>query len=163
MSEARRTIRQALAIAALSGIIAAVVHFPLIQRFARGEFRETFFVPAEFPGIRMITLAEAEDLWRTGEAAFVDARAKDLYARGHVPRALSASAKAAEASWPSFFERLPFEGALVVYCEGGDCQSSLALAKLLREKGFTDIRVFNGGWEEWEKAGLPGEKGDGQE
>jgi rhodanese-related sulfurtransferase len=156
-------MRQALAVAALSVAFAAVVHFPLILRFARGEFRETFFVPAEFPGIRIISLAEAEDLWRMGEAAFLDARTKDTYAQGHVPRAMSAPAEDAEASLPSFVERLPLEGALVIYCEGGDCSSSLALAKLLYEKGFTDIRVFNGGWEEWERAGLPGEKGDAPE
>lgn len=160
MTEARRTVRQALAIAALSVAVAAVVHFPLIQRFARGEFREAFFVPADFPGIRMITLAEAEDLWRAEEAAFLDARAGDLYREGHVPRALSVPAKKAEAAFPPFFERLPLEGTLVVYCEGGDCSSSLVLAKLLREKGFTDVRVFSGGWKEWARGGLPEEKGD---
>ena len=162
MNEARRTLRQALALAALSVIVAAAVHLPLVKRFARGEFRETFFVTADHPGIRLITMAEAEDLWRAGEAAFIDARTADLYAQGHVPRALSAPAEEAETSFPSFFERLPPEGALVIYCEGGDCQSSLALAKRLREKGFTDIRVFSGGWEEWARAGLPGEKGDDQ-
>lgn len=160
MTEARRTVRQALAIAALSLAVAAAVHFPLIQRFARGEFRETFFVPSDVPGLRMITLAEAEDLWRAAEAAFLDARAGDLYREGHVPRALSAPAKEAETALPPFFERLPLEGTLVVYCEGGSCSSSLILAKLLGEKGFTDIRVFSGGWEEWERAGLPEEKGD---
>jgi len=76
---------------------------------------------------------------------------------------LSAPAKDAETRLPSFFERLPLEGALVVYCEGGDCQSSLALAKRLSKAGFGDIRVFSGGWAEWEKAGLPVEKGDDQE
>ena len=163
MREARRTFRQALAVAGLSVVVAAVVQLPLIKRFARGEFRETFFVQADYPGVRMITLAEAEDLWRAGEAAFLDARTADLYAQGHVPRALSAPAEEAEKSLPPFFERLPLTGPLVIYCEGGDCSSSLALAKLLHGRGFTDLRVFNGGWEEWEKAGLPGEKGDAQE
>jgi rhodanese-related sulfurtransferase len=161
--EARRTFRQALAIAGLSVVVAAVIQFPFIKRAARGEFRETFFVQADHPGIRLITLAEAEDLWRAGEAVFLDARTADLYAQGHVMRALSAPAGESEGSLPAFFERLPSTGPLVVYCEGGDCQSSLALAERLREKGFTDIRVFSGGWEDWARAGLPGEKGDAQE
>ena len=162
MSEAGRTFRQALGLVLLSVVVAAVVRFPLIKRFARGEFRATFFVAADFPGIRMITSAEAEDLWRAGEA-FLDARTADLYREGHVPRALSAPAKDAETRLPSFFERLPLEGTLVIYCEGGDCQSSLSLAKRLSKAGFGDIRVFSGGWAEWEKAGLPVEKGDDQE
>ena len=163
MAEIRRIFRQALALAALSVLVAAAVHLPLIKRFARGEFRGSFFVQADYPGVRLITLAEAEDIWRAGEAAFLDARTADLYRKGHVPRALSAPAKEAGESLPSFFERLPLVGAIVVYCEGGDCQSSLLLAKQLHDKGFTDIRVLSGGWEEWKRAGLPEETGDDQE
>jgi rhodanese-related sulfurtransferase len=163
VTEARRILRQALALAALSVLVAAVVHFPLIKRFARGEFRETFFVQADYPGVRLITLAEAEDLWRAEETTFLDARTADLYAAGHVPRARSAPAAEAETLLSVFAQRLAKEAALVVYCEGGDCQSSLTLAKELHDKGFTDIRVLSGGWEEWKKAGLPEETGDDQE
>jgi rhodanese-related sulfurtransferase len=55
------------------------------------------------------------------------------------------------------------EGTVVVYCEGGDCQSSLDLAKRLHEAGFRDIRVSTGGWDEWRAAGLPEEKSDAPE
>jgi rhodanese-related sulfurtransferase len=163
VTEARRVLTQALAIAALAVIVGAAVNVPLIKRFAKGEFRETFFVQADYPGLRLITLQETEDLWRTGVAAFVDARAAELYAQGHVPGALSAPPLETEASLPTFFERLPYEGPVVIYCEGGDCHSSLALAKRLHERGFTDLRVFGGGWEEWRAAGLPEETGHAQE
>ncbi len=163
MTEARRAIDQALVIGALSLVIAAAVNVPLIKRFARGEFKETFFVQTDFPNLRMITVQETEDLWRTGGAAFVDARAAELYAQGHVPGALSAPPAGSEAELPTFFERLPLEGPIVIYCEGGDCHSSLALAKRLHEKGFTDLRVFGGGWEEWRAAGLPEEAGRAEE
>jgi rhodanese-related sulfurtransferase len=162
VTEARRTLRQALALAVLSAVVAAAVHFPLIKRFARGEFRETFFVQADYPGVRLITLAEAEDLWRAGEATFLDARDGDLYREGHVPQARSAPAAEAKTLLSVFAQRLAKEATLVVYCEGGDCQSSLTLAKELHDKGFTDIRVLSGGWEEWKKAGLPEETGDDQ-
>src|SRR5512137_2504030 len=69
VSEAGRAVRQALALAALSVVVAAAVHLPLVKRFARGEFRTSFFQAAEYPGIRLISLAEAEDLWRAGQAA----------------------------------------------------------------------------------------------
>jgi len=163
MTEARRTFRQALALAALSVLVAAAVHLPLIQRFARGEFRETFFVQADYPGVRLITLAEAEDLWRAGETVFLDARAPDLYAEGHVPRARSVPAAEIETLMPVLVLRMAKEAALVVYCEGGDCQSSLTLAERLHDEGFKDIRVLSGGWEEWKRAGLPGETGNDQE
>jgi len=163
VTEVRRTFRQALALAALSVLVAAAVHLPLIKRFARGEFQETFFVQADYPGVRLITLAEAEDLWRAGETVFLDARAADLYAEGHVPRARSAPVAEIETLLPVLVQRIAKEAALVVYCEGGDCQSSLTLAKRLHDEGFKDIRVLSGGWEEWKRAGLPGETGNDQE
>lgn len=163
MNEARRTLTQALAIGALAVVVGAAVNVPLIQRFARGEFRETFFVQADYPGVRMISLAEAEDLWRTGEALFLDARAVGLFRQGHVPRARSLPEDGDARALPSNVAGRPKDSPFVVYCEGGDCHSSLALAKRLHDEGFRDVRVFSGGWEEWRAAGLPEETGDDQE
>ncbi len=128
-----------------------------------GEFRETFLSQAEYPGIRLITLQETEDLWAAGETAFFDARPERPFREGHVPRARNLPATDSKLKIPPDLLELPRERTIVVYCEGGDCQSSLALAKRLHDEGFKDIRVMTGGWEEWEKAGLPEEKGDDQE
>ncbi len=159
MSEARRALRQALAIGALGLVVAAAVHFPLIKRFARGEFRSSFFLTSEYPGVRMITLAEAEDLWVAGEAVILDARAGSVFEQGHVPRARNIPASDLARALPPEVRELSKERIIVVYCEGGSCQSSLALAKRLQEAGFRDIRVFSGGWEEWKKMSLPEETG----
>ncbi len=149
---------------ALAVLISAAVHFPLFTRFARGEFRETFFQAAEYPGVRLITLEEAEDLWRTGAAAVIlDARAGKLFRQGHVPGALNVPAAEAGQTLPSDLLGGARDKTVVVYCEGGDCQSSLALAKRLHDEGFRDIRVFGGGWAEWTKAGLPEEKAEKEE
>ncbi len=163
MTEAGRTFRQALALGALAVAVGSAVNVSLIKRFARGEFRETFFVQAEYPGVRMISLAEAEDLWISGEALFLDARAAGLFRDGRVPRARSLPEDGSDRPLPPFVTERPREGPIVVYCEGGDCHSSLALAKRLHDEGFRDIRVFSGGWEEWRAAGLPEETGDDQE
>ena len=162
MSEAGRILRQAMAIGALGLLIAAAVHFPLFKRFARGEFRESFFQASDFPGVRLITLEEGEELWRTAQASLVDARRPGLYGEGHVPGARSVPAPEAEKALSVDLLNLPREGTLVVYCEGGDCQSSFLLAKRLHDEGFKDIRVMTGGWKAWQAAGLPEERGNGQ-
>ncbi|MEN6561393.1 MAG: rhodanese-like domain-containing protein [Acidobacteriota bacterium] len=163
MSEARRTLRQAAVLVGLSVAVAAAVHIPLIGRFARGEFRESFFPAAEYPGIRMVTLAEAEELWRTGQAVILDARAAGFFERGHVPGARNLPAAGAKGALPAGILEIPRDRTCLVYCEGGDCRSSLSLARRLHDAGFRDIRVFGGGWEEWTGAGLPEEKSGGQE
>lgn len=162
MSKTRRIIRQALVIGALGVLLGAAVHFPLLKRFARGEFRETFFSQADYPGVLLITIQEAEDLWAAA-AVFFDARGAGPYGEGHVPRARNLPEAESRRKLPADVLELPRERALVVYCEGGDCQSSLLLAKRLHDESFKDIRVMTGGWEEWKKAGLPEDRGDDQE
>jgi len=162
LSETRQIVRQVLAIGALSVLLAGAVHFPLVKRFARGEFRETFLSRTEYPGVRLITVQEGEDLWAAGEAVLFDARPEGPFREGHVPRARNLPATGSKLKMPPDLLELPRERTLVVYCEGGDCQSSLALAKRLHDEGFKDIRVMTGGWEEWIKAGLPAEAGDAE-
>jgi rhodanese-related sulfurtransferase len=160
LSETRRIIRQALTVVALSILLAAAVRFPLVKRFVRGEFRETFLSRTEYPGVRLITLGEAEDLWAGGGAVFFDARPALPYGEGHVPGARNLAANDAGPPISAEVKDILRERILVVYCEGGDCQSSLLLARRLHDEGFRDVRVMTGGWEEWEKAGLPEERGD---
>jgi len=147
---------------AFSVLLAAAVHLPLVKRFVRDEFRETFLSQAEYPGVRLITLQEGEDLWAAGETVFFDARPERPFREGHVPRARNLPMANSKLEIPPGLLDLPRERTLVVYCEGGDCQSSLALAKRLHDDGFKDIRVMTGGWEEWKKAGLPEEAGDAE-
>jgi len=163
LSETRKIVRQALVIGALGVLLGAALNYPLVKRFARGEFRETFLSQAEYPGVRLITLQEGEDLWAAGEAVVFDARPERPFRVGHVPRARNLPATESGQKLPAEILELGRERTLVVYCEGGDCQSSLLLAKRLHDEGFKDIRVITGGWEEWKKAGLPEEKDDDQE
>jgi len=158
LSETRKVVRQVLALGVLSVLAAAAVHFPLLKRFVRGEFRETFFSQAEYPGVRLITLEEAEDLWAGGGAVFFDARPAVPYGEGHVPGARNLALNESGPRLTADVQDILRERTLVVYCEGGDCQSSLLLAKRLHDEGFKDVRVVTGGWEEWKKAGLPEER-----
>lgn len=93
---------------------------------------------------------------------FLDSRTREEFSAGHIPGALPVSmdelkrSRIAESGSDSS-PPLAFPGAqiLVVYCEGGDCRTSVELARLLHERGYADIRIFSGGWTEWNAAGLP--------
>lgn len=166
----RSLLRGVLLIIVLSVVFGSAIHFPLLRRFAAGEFREGFLDRREYLGIRFITLAEAEDLFARriqGEDGllFIDSRGPDDFAAGHIPGALPVplddfqpSGKKEAGSELSKTLAFPWAKTLVVYCEGGDCRTSLALAKIIHDRGYADIRVFTGGWSEWSAAGLPEEK-----
>ena len=50
---------------------------------------------------------------------------------------------------------LSLEDEIVVYCSGPNCTASIIIYSLLDKAGFTNIRRFAGGLEEWEDAGYP--------
>ena len=168
--DARKTAREILLILVLSAVLGAAVHFTLLRRFTAGEFRQGFVDLREYTGIRFIALAETEDLFSQRMQGaegllFIDSRSPGDFAAGHIPGALNVPLEKVQRPGKTeagqyWAGRLDFPGArtLVIYCEGGDCQASISLAKIIYKRGYRDIRIFAGGWAEWSAAGLPEEK-----
>jgi len=48
---------------------------------------------------------------------------------------------------------------IVVYCASRSCTASPTLAQKLVDLGFSEVTDFEGGLDEWERAGLPTEGG----
>jgi len=44
---------------------------------------------------------------------------------------------------------------IVVYCASATCANSGIAASVLASLGYKNVRVFTGGKQEWEEAGLP--------
>jgi len=162
----RRTGKEAAAILLVASVPALLSNLDLIRRQLKGEFAQSLILPAGTPGVAFIGLAEAGDLFQRGAALFVDSRPRDEYGAGHVPGALSLPLRDADENTVAVTPealRIPADRPLVVYCGGGDCQMSILLTRLLREAGFGDIRIFEGGWAEWQNEGFPVEVGVDQE
>jgi rhodanese-related sulfurtransferase len=145
------------AIVSLSLILGVAVHFPLVRRYLAGEFRTSFVDSRQYAGVVFIARAEVEDLYAQGKAVFVDSRRPDEFAAGHIPGARSIPLGASDKGLADLAALFPPDQCLVVYCEGGDCETSSALARLIHDRGFRDVRIFAGGWTEWAAAGLPAE------
>jgi rhodanese-related sulfurtransferase len=151
----KRVLGQAAFLVALALVAGTAARFSMLQKLVRGEFRDGLVTQADDPGIRQITIEEAEHLFATAAAVFIDTRSEEEFLEGRVPGARSIPVMdiaAVELDWPP-------ERTLVIYCEGGTCLSSLTAARLLHIRGFRDLRVFLGGWEAWLAAGLPVEEG----
>jgi len=157
-ADVRGILRGAALIVLLAAAAGTAANTRLIGRFLRGEFRQSFTTAVEYPRIRFITVREAEDLFADGGAAFLDSRTRAEFGAGHVPGAMSLPLHEQPKKLTPEAAGVPLERTLVVYCEGGDCQASVGLARLLHDAGFHDIRVLAGGWAEWRAAGLPESK-----
>lgn len=53
------------------------------------------------------------------------------------------------------FKDLPRNSEIVTYCACPKDEASITAARILQESGFTRVRVLQGGWTEWLKAGGP--------
>jgi len=153
----KRLVVGVLTIVVLSAVLGGAFHVSLVRRFFAGEFRDSFVDAGRYPGIIFITRSEVEDLLFRGQAVPVDSRTPDEYAAGHIPGALNVPLASSDQALADLAARYPPGQCLVVYCEGGDCQTSTALARLIHDRGFHDIRVYQGGWTDWASAGLPAE------
>jgi rhodanese-related sulfurtransferase len=157
----RETWKGVAFILILSVVLGVAINFSLIKRFLAGEFQQAFISSQEYPGLVFITLNEAEDLWFNQQAIILDSRSEAEFAEGHIPGALSIPLEKIKTDDLAIISQLPQDKPLMIYCEGGDCLTSLNLARILYQRGFLDLRVFSGGWKEWMAAGLPTERAKG--
>jgi rhodanese-related sulfurtransferase len=93
-------------------------------------------------------------------ALILDARPEIFYRLGHIPSALSLPRDDFEKQYHSIQETLQShrQQPFIVYCSESSCQDSQMVADALLKLGYPHIRVFRGGWGDWESANLPEEK-----
>jgi len=95
-------------------------------------------------------------------ALFLDARDGGEYEAGHIPGAMRLTRDDVLAD-PARARALAVRGRpIITYCEGGECEASLDLAKALVDLGYRKVLVYGGGFPEWSAAGQPVERGSGR-
>ena len=156
----KKLLSHIMFIIVLGVLLGIVTNVRLIKQFLGGEFQYGFISAEEYPSISFIMLPEAEGLFSMNEARFIDSRNVESFKAGHIAGAVNIPYEEAKGTFLMDEFLIPKEMTLVVYCDGDECQSSVGLSRLLHDKGFTDIRVFFGGWKEWQMESLPIEIGD---
>ena len=102
-----------------------------------------------------ITRDELEASIRTGEALPVDALPASYYDQQHLPGAVNL---VAEDVTDRAGQLLPDKHALIVtYCSNTACPNSSNVAAKLESLGYTNVRKYAEGIQDWVEAGLPTE------
>ncbi|MGZ4301740.1 MAG: rhodanese-like domain-containing protein [Gaiellaceae bacterium] len=87
----------------------------------------------------------------------VDALAPMVYAHSHLPGAINLPPTAIDSYMVA--RRIPDRSTeIVVYCSSPNCEDSIATGVRLQELGYTNVRHYSGGKNEWRDAGLPLER-----
>ncbi len=103
---------------------------------------------------RVISLAQMQRVVGERRGMILDARSRTEYEAGHIGGALNMYAVEPE----SFVERIadiPRDTLVVIYCGNRHCPYGRDLAEFLGAFGFTDMLLYDEGWDGWDGAGLP--------
>ena len=102
-------------------------------------------------------LQEFRRLAQNRQTVILDARAESFFQAGHVPGALNLSRQNFARDYSRLRRTLERSKSdpIVVYCSGGECHDSRLVASALISLGFTQVKIFTGGWTAWTQAGEP--------
>jgi PQQ-dependent catabolism-associated CXXCW motif protein len=164
-----------VATVALAARVVAQQHVPEPDGYRTDDYRSA--VPATLAGVRVLTTAEAEAIWRAGTGVFVDVlprapKPPNLPAgtvwrdkpRRNIPGSVwlpdTGYGKLAEAT--EAYLRRGLERAsggsktalLVIYCQE-NCWMSWNAAKRVQSYGYPNVTWYPEGTEGWERADLP--------
>ncbi|MCX7930648.1 MAG: rhodanese-like domain-containing protein [Chlorobi bacterium] len=105
--------------------------------------------------VRAVTYKQVRMMLRNEDVLFMDARRKDEYDSGHIPRALNVDIQLFELD-PNYRNQimqmlysLDKRRPVVTYCGGGHCELSHRLSDLLVSIGFEHVFIYLGGWNEY--------------
>lgn len=97
-----------------------------------------------------ISYEEAKSFFTAGNALFVDARHDFDYTHGHIAGAINVPLKEFDLA-TSPLATVPKDRLIITYCDGAECNSSIELAQKLATAGFSNVKIFFGGWNEWQQ------------
>jgi rhodanese-related sulfurtransferase len=109
----------------------------------------------------LITRDELQAAIAADRVTLLDTLAGAHWHKQHLPGAIPLHADHVE---QVYRELLPDPNALIVtYCTNPACQNSQEVAAKLERLGYTNVRKYREGIEDWAAAGLPLESGDGED
>jgi rhodanese-related sulfurtransferase len=107
-----------------------------------------------------VSLDEMKRISATRGAVILDARPEIFYRLGHIPSALSLPRDDFEKTYHALEPLLQSyrDTVMIVYCAGQECEDSQMVGDALASLGYPHVRLFRGGWSDWEGGDLPEER-----
>ncbi len=101
----------------------------------------------------LIARAELAKEIEAGSVTVIDALGAEYFAKAHLPGALNLVEADVETTAPQL---LPDKSAAIVtYCSNASCSNSQQVATKLESLGYTNVRKYRDGIQDWTEAGLP--------
>ena len=117
---------------------------------------QTTITPAE--GVKTISRQELKDkIDRHEPFVLLETLSPEHFHHVHLPGARNAPPERMKELAPTLIPNRDTE--VVTYCAGPTCSASADAARVLTSLGYTKVRHYAGGKQDWTTAGLPVERG----
>jgi len=103
---------------------------------------------------RVISLGQMQKILAGNTGIVADARTPDEFAAGHIAGAVNLYAMEPE-NYVDRIADLPRDTLITVYCSNSHCPFARTVTELLVTFGFTNVLLFDDGYDAWTEAGLP--------
>jgi rhodanese-related sulfurtransferase len=103
---------------------------------------------------RIVTLDQMKRLMVEKHPLIFDARDTAAFHKGHVKGARNIFGQEAGDHFNEMVT-IPRDTLIIIYCNNPECQLGRMLAEFMGAIGFTDLLLYDDGWDGWEKAKMP--------
>lgn len=90
----------------------------------------------------------------------LDVRPRDSYDQGHLPSALSFPLVEFDDNIGHLLSSINRQASILVYCASFECTDSHTFSQRLKNLRFSDVKVFSGGFRQWQEMGYEIEKNE---
>ncbi len=91
----------------------------------------------------------------------LDVRPYEVYNQGHLPGAISFPLTEFDQKIVQILDSINRHSALLVYCSSVECTDSHIAAQRLIHLGYDNVKVFSGGFRQWQEKGYEIKKHEG--
>jgi len=117
---------------------------------------------AVFPEGTELSLNQVYQVYRAGNAVFIDTRSETEFRNGHIRNAVNVPSAATREEIMNFLHVLEKDEEIIVYCSSKHCDSARRLAGLIKYIGYKKVNVFTDGFDMWREHSFPIEIQDSQ-
>lgn len=82
-------------------------------------------------------------------AVVIDARRVEDFNAGHIPDAINLPPWSAMDVFDRVLKDWPKDKNIVIYCQSSGCPFAPEVAKVLWERGYTQLQYYKPGWNDW--------------
>ncbi len=92
------------------------------------------------------------------QRTIIDVRAREVFDMGHIPTAVSFPLVTFDDNFLQMLSTIKQHDPVLLYCSSVYCTDSHSFADLIMNMGYTDVKVFSGGFDQWQEKGYEIEK-----